>query len=90
MHLQDMLKANEADPYDHDEYTRHLNMAKAACLLLCEGDYLLAGALMDAFHGSNESMSYYTKRFTRAQLLDFAHIDESVKSIPSTLPFRIH
>lgn len=87
-HFADMLTANMTEPYNHDEYTRHLNMARAACLLLCEGDYNLAAALVDAFHESNEAMAWYVTQYTREQLLDYAHINESSKEINSNLQFR--
>jgi hypothetical protein len=87
-HFREMLTANGTEPYDHKEYTRHHNMARAACLLLCAGDYHLAGALVDAFHDSNESMGYYLDRFTRAELLDFARIDETEATVPAVLWIR--
>jgi hypothetical protein len=86
-----MLAANGAVPYSHKEYTRWLNQAKAACVLLVHGDLLLAGALVNAFHDSNESMQYYLNRYTRDELLDFARIDPTEdEDVPSVLQLKMH
>lgn len=87
-HFQDMLKANETVPYNHKEYTRHLNMARAACLLLCEGDYLQAAYLVDAFHESCESMAYYIEHLTYLELVDFARLPHSMNLVPHQIQIQ--
>ncbi len=70
-HLKNMMIANSKEPYVHAEYSRHLDMARAALVLLTKGDMPYARALERAFHDSGEDMDRYLSQghFSRDELV---------------------
>jgi hypothetical protein len=74
----DMLKANAAQPYVHEEYARHERLLKAALMLWTDGDAPYAAALFDAYVDSNEELEWYVRRggWSRDDLVQhFGHDD---------------
>lgn len=68
-HFRNMMAANAAEPYVHDDYDRHDRLARAALVLLTKGDQAYADALRAAFTDSNESMDYYVRGWSRDALV---------------------
>lgn len=62
---RDMMTANAAAPYSHEEYDRCDEMLKAALVLLTNGDMPYARALRDALSDSGEEIHYYLTKWDR-------------------------
>jgi hypothetical protein len=67
-HLQLMLQANDADPYEHSTYQAHQSLAAAAVLLHVKGDQPYADALMAAYHETNISIGVLLTMWQRDEL----------------------
>jgi hypothetical protein len=68
---QAVLDANTT-PYDHDEYERCDRVFTSAVMVYAQGDEKFAGALIEAFRDSGESVAYYLRNGHDALLADFA------------------
>ena len=62
---RNMMDANGADPYSHDEYDRCDQVLRAALALLTNGDMPYARSLHDALSDSGEEINYYLTEWSR-------------------------
>jgi hypothetical protein len=61
----DMMTANAATPYSHEEYDRCESVLRAALVMLTNGDQPYANALREALSDSGEEINYYLTKWTR-------------------------
>lgn len=61
--FKQMMIANAAEPYIHEEYSRCERIWKAWIAIYTKGNLDQAYALEQAFHDSNENMEWYMGKY---------------------------
>lgn len=67
----DVLKANMAQPYNHNEYERCSRVLDAALVVFANGDVDYANALRNHLLDSGEEVMYYVERFDRETIMEW-------------------